>query len=280
MIGEFRLSLPLSPSLSLPLSLSLSLTPCSRPQGPYNLSSSGELGTLEYRLYTVQYGQPLSAWHDVPLYGQVDGTLNFVCEIPANTTAKFEVQTKEPGTPIAQDSKNGLPRDYAIPILWNYGMLPQTWEDPDVAIEILGGAGGDNDPTDVVELGAIPCSSGQVYSVKPICAFAMIDDGEVDWKVVAISPNNPKADAINGAADAEEAYPGELEAIREWFKFYKTVKNVNGTLEPSGDPPSEFGFDEACVDGEQLAIVLEERSSFYQALVDGQRLNTEGLWLP
>ena len=85
-------------------------------QGSYNTSSSGELGTLEYRLYTLQDGDPVSAWHGVPLYAE-DGTMNFVCEIPANTTDKFEVQTKEPGTPIAQDEKNGLPRDYAVPIL-------------------------------------------------------------------------------------------------------------------------------------------------------------------
>jgi inorganic pyrophosphatase len=118
----------------------------------------------------------VSAWQGVPLYGE-DGTMNMVCEIPANTTAKFEVFTKLPGNPIAQDEKNGLPRNYAMPILWNYGMFPETWEDPEVTDENLGDFRGDNDPLDVVELGAGPCTTGQVYSVKPICAYAMIDDG-------------------------------------------------------------------------------------------------------
>ena len=71
-----------------------------------------------------------------------DGDMNFICEIPVNTTAKFELQTKEPGNPIAQDVKDGKPRNYAIPILWNYGMVPQTWEDPEGLNEDLGGAGG------------------------------------------------------------------------------------------------------------------------------------------
>ena len=33
-------------------------------------------------------------------------------------------------TPIRQDIKKGRPRFYPYPIDWNYGMLPQTWEDP------------------------------------------------------------------------------------------------------------------------------------------------------
>lgn len=38
-------------------------------------------------------GQPVSAWHDVPLHNADDGSLNFICEIPKNTAAKMEVAT-------------------------------------------------------------------------------------------------------------------------------------------------------------------------------------------
>ena len=37
-------------------------------------------------------GADVSPWHDVALYNE-DGTLNFFCEIPMDTTAKFEVAT-------------------------------------------------------------------------------------------------------------------------------------------------------------------------------------------
>jgi hypothetical protein len=37
----------------------------------------------------------------------------------------------EVGTPIKQDVKKGKLRFYPYNINWNYGMLPQTWEDPD-----------------------------------------------------------------------------------------------------------------------------------------------------
>jgi inorganic pyrophosphatase len=42
---------------------------------------------------------------------------------------------------------------------------------------------GDNDPVDVVEIGSRALEQGGVYPVKPLGVYAMIDDGELDWKV-------------------------------------------------------------------------------------------------
>ena len=36
----------------------------------------------------------------------------------------------EEQNPIKQDTKKGKLRFYPYPINWNYGLLPQTWEDP------------------------------------------------------------------------------------------------------------------------------------------------------
>ena len=41
---------------------------------------------------------------------------------------------------------------------------------------------GDNDPVDVVEIGSKQLRSGGVYCVKLLGAYAMIDEGELDWK--------------------------------------------------------------------------------------------------
>ena len=37
-------------------------------------------------------GQDISTWHDIPLYLE-GGLLNFICEIPKETSAKMEVAT-------------------------------------------------------------------------------------------------------------------------------------------------------------------------------------------
>ena len=49
---------------------------------------------------------------------------------------------------------------------------------------LLSGANmqGDNDPVDVVEIGSRQLEQGGVYPVKPLGVYAMIDDGELDWK--------------------------------------------------------------------------------------------------
>jgi inorganic pyrophosphatase len=33
--------------------------------------------------------------------------------------------------------------------------------------------------------------------------YAMIDEGEVDWKVIAINSNDPMAPLVNGVEDVE-----------------------------------------------------------------------------
>lgn len=48
---------------------------------------------------------------------------------------------------------------------------------------MLCGLTGDNDPVDVVEIGERQLETGGMYAVKPLAVLAMIDDGELDWKV-------------------------------------------------------------------------------------------------
>jgi inorganic pyrophosphatase len=143
----------------------------------------GEKSTESFRLsFTGEGDSTISPWHDIPLKSSTEGTYNAVIEIPKMTKAKMEVATKEPNNPIAQDIKKGKLRDYHGPIFWNYGCLPQTWEDPNEEHPELK-CFGDNDPIDVVEIGSKALAMGTVVEVKPLGVLAMIDDGELDWKV-------------------------------------------------------------------------------------------------
>lgn len=95
-----------------------------------SLSLKGPADSLEFRIAHQQEGTLVSAWHDIPLYAG-DGLLHFMCEIPKETSAKMELATDEVRNPVKQDTKKGNLRFYPYNIHWNYGMLPQTWEDPD-----------------------------------------------------------------------------------------------------------------------------------------------------
>ncbi|KAL1778750.1 inorganic pyrophosphatase 2, mitochondrial isoform X1 [Sigmodon hispidus] len=91
---------------------------------------------------------------------------NMVVEIPRWTNAKMEIATEEPLNPIKQDIKNGKPR-YTPNIfphkgyIWNYGALPQTWEDPHQKDKNTNCCG-DNDPIDVCEIGSKVCSTDHI----------------------------------------------------------------------------------------------------------------------
>jgi inorganic pyrophosphatase len=69
-------------------------------------------------------------------------------------------------------------------------------EDP-TAKDALTGELGDGDPIDVVEIGAQAHATGAVRAVKVLGALAMIDQGETDWKVIAIDTADPLAASIH-----------------------------------------------------------------------------------
>lgn len=115
----------------------------------------------------------------------------------------MEAATKEPRTPIKQDMKKGKLRFYPYNINWNYGFIPQTWEDP-AHKNTECDAFGDNDPVDVVEIGSATCEMGGVYPVKAVGVYAMVDEGELDWKVICIRADDPNAAQINDIEDVEK----------------------------------------------------------------------------
>ncbi|RYR65853.1 hypothetical protein Ahy_A03g011773 [Arachis hypogaea] len=143
-------------------------------------------------------------------------------------------------------------------IHWNYGLLPQTWEDPSFSNSDVEGAFGDNDPVDVVEIGEQRRQIGEVLKVKPLAALAMIDEGELDWKIVAISLDDPKASLVNDVDDVEKHFPGTLTAIRDWFRDYKI---------PDGKPANKFGLGNKAANKDYALKVIEETNESWTKLI-------------
>ena len=48
------------------------------------------------------------------------------------------------------------------------------------------------------------------WQVKVLGVLAMIDDGELDWKVLAINANDPLAAQLNDVGDVESKCPGYI----------------------------------------------------------------------
>lgn len=230
--------------------------------------TEGKLGTPDFRLhFRNSFDKAISPWHDIRLQTAEYGVLNAVIEIPKMTTAKMEVSTKEEHNPIAQDIKKGAVRNYHGPIFWNYGLLPQTWENPNVEDPVTG-CRGDNDPLDVVEIGSAVLPMGAVVAVKPLGVLALIDDGELDWKVIAISTADPLADELHDLEHLQAKRPEVISGIREWFRWYKT---------PDGKPLNSFGYEGQALPRAKANEVISVAFDHWRELRFGKAKH-DGLW--
>ncbi|XP_007567335.1 inorganic pyrophosphatase-like [Poecilia formosa] len=247
----------------------------------YQTEQRGHPNSPDYRIYfKTSDGKYISPFHDIPLIAESEQNddvpakkpksenkvlYNMVVEVPRWSNAKMEIATKEPLNPIKQDVKKGKLR-YVANIfphkgyIWNYGALPQTWEDPNHKDKETDCCG-DNDPIDVCDIGTQVCSPGQVIQVKVLGILAMIDEGEMDWKVIAINANDEDAEKLNCIEDVRKSRPGHLEATVEWFRKYKV---------PDGKPENQFGFNGEFKDKDFAVEIIKSTHEHWRALVQKQ----------
>ncbi|KAG5886284.1 hypothetical protein JTB14_001503 [Gonioctena quinquepunctata] len=229
----------------------------------YTTVERGSPFSADYRVYIQDQNGPVSPLHDIPLVVDANKKIfNMVVEVPRWTNAKMEITMKEILNPIKQDIKKGKPRFVAncFPhhgYIWNYGALPQTWENPE-HLDDGTGCKGDNDPIDVIEIGYRVAKRGEILNVKILGTIALIDEGETDWKLIGIDVNDPIADQVNDITDVEKNFPGLLKASVEWFKIYKI---------PDGKPENQFAFNGEAKPAAFAHKIIDEVHRFWKALV-------------
>lgn len=231
----------------------------------YTTEARGSPNTTNYRLFIKdENGRVVSPFHDIPMYSSNDQTtFNMVVEVPRWTNAKMEIDTKSIMNPIKQDTKNDKLRfvNNCFPhhgYIWNYGAIPQTWEDPN-HVDCNTECKGDNDPIDACEIGEKVHEQGAVISVKVLGVMALIDEGETDWKVLCIDTTDPLAEALNDVGDIENHMPGFLRATHEWFKIYKM---------PTGKPANEFAFNGEAKNKEFAEKIILETHKQWEKLLN------------
>lgn len=152
---------------------------------------------------------PQNFLRDHPARGD-GGLVTAVVEIPAGSTEKWEVKPED-GV-MRWDVEGGRPRHVQyLGYPCNYGMVPRTCLGKEL--------GGDGDPLDVLVLGpALP--RGSVVAVKLLGAIRLIDKGEQDDKLIAVTVDSPLAKA-GSVAQLDELFPGITAILRTWFENYK-----------------------------------------------------------
>ena len=142
-----------------------------------------------------------NSWHDIDP-GSATAFLAVV-EIPLGSSNKYEL-----------DKESGLLRldrvlHSAVFYPANYGFIPRTLAD-------------DGDPLDVLILAAEPVYPLTLVQARPIGLMTMMDQNELDYKVIAVGVNDPE---YNTYHDVHELPKHRVAVIRRFFEDYKTLEN-------------------------------------------------------
>ncbi|KAJ5105347.1 hypothetical protein NUU61_002694 [Penicillium alfredii] len=231
----------------------------SPPLSSYNARKTGEPCTKDFRIYLATGDELISPWHGVPLFPSAakPHVVSMLVQIPRWSNVRLEIAKEEFLTPIRQAIQNDhlqyIPNIFphkGYP--WNYGCLPQTWQDPNLP-DPHTQVPGDGGPLDVCELAGAVEKPGIIKQVKVLGAFAVLDNGQTDWKVIVVDVASPLTAMLHGIEDVETHMPGYLATMKEWFRVYKIP-------EGKGENVVAFG---GGVEGEGLIISI----SFTLALI-------------
>jgi len=143
----------------------------------------------------------MNLWHEVSKGENIPNEINVIIEIPKNSPNKYEID-KETGL-ISLDRANYS----SAPYPFDYGFVPQTlWED--------------NDPLDVVVLTTFPLHPGILVKSRPVAVMEMIDDGESDYKIIAVPVDDKRWDDTHDLADLNK------HMMKEFVHFFETYKEL------------------------------------------------------
>ena len=145
----------------------------------------------------------MNLWHDVPLGDDAPKEFNAIIEIPKGSPNKYEID-KDTGL-IKLDRANYS----SAPYPFDYGFAPRTyWEDAD--------------PLDVIVLTTFPLAPGILVNVRPVAVIDMVDDGDSDYKIIAVPTEDRRWDDVQDISDLNP------HALREYQHFFETYKALKG----------------------------------------------------
>ncbi|CAD8052958.1 unnamed protein product [Paramecium sonneborni] len=234
----------------------------------YRLTEQGSGFSYQINLYSND--KITSFWHDVPIYPIKEqfNIINVGIEIPKERLAKFEVSKTIKYNPIVQDKKTKKNSDekelryYAQFAPYNYGFIPQTWENS--TINLHEGFKGDDDPLDILDLSMKKVfKPGDIFQAKIIGAFCVLDQDEVDWKILVLNTEEADQLKINEFNDYEKKYPDLGRYMLNRFRYIKTF---------DGKKENQILFNNQIFDAKRAVEIVKEGHQQYQDLLQNPNL--------
>ncbi len=151
----------------------------------------------------------LHLWHNLTPGPASPDTVYVVVEVPKGSRNKYEY-SKSAGV-IKLDRVLYSPLHYP----GDYGFVPQTYF-------------ADGDPLDILVMMNAPTFPGCIIEARPVGMFKMIDQGEPDYKILAVPATDPSFDDYHDLTDLPRHFPKEVE---HFFMVYKQLQETIVTNE-------------------------------------------------
>lgn len=152
-------------------------------------------------------------WHDLSPGSGFPRVVDVYVEIPRGGRVKYEID-KESGLLRASRVLYG-----AIHYPANYGFIPRTLDD-------------DGDALDVLVLSQDEVQSGALVSARVIGVMPMVDQGEVDDKIISVMVGDPM---FEGVRTLDDLAPFRMNEIMRFFGDYKALEEKDVRVAaPSG----------------------------------------------
>ncbi|MFK7823308.1 MAG: inorganic pyrophosphatase [Oligoflexales bacterium] len=158
-------------------------------------------------------------WHGIDLYDEPN-ILNAFIELVPSDNVKYEIDKKTGYLKIDR------PQKYSNIFPSLYGFLPKTFCGKRVAEYSAQKINrpklvGDGDPLDICVLTESTINHGDVIvNATPIGGFRMIDQGEVDDKIIAVLKDDPLYGEVKELSDCRTSV---INRLRHYFLTYKEI---------------------------------------------------------
>lgn len=144
----------------------------------------------------------MNPWHDLHFGKKAPEIVTAVIEIPSGSIAKYELD-KETGLIKLDRVMSG-----AVFYPGNYGFIPKTYCD-------------DKDPLDILVLSKASIFPRCLVDARVIGVMEMIDNGEIDDKIIAVADQDPYYKDIQNLEDLPKI---QVAQIKEFFENYKSLE--------------------------------------------------------
>src|SRR5688572_18129305 len=173
----------------------------------------------------------MNPWHDLSPGSGVPRVVDAYIEIPRGGRVKYEID-KESGLLRASRVLYG-----ALHYPANYGFIPRTLDD-------------DGDALDILVLSQDEVVPGCIVSSRVIGVMPMVDQGEVDDKVIAVMVGDPM---FEGVRSLDDLAPFRMNEIMRFFGDYKALEEKEVRV------AAPLGLDEAVRVVERTLGIYEKK---------------------